>query len=80
MMEPQNRILKIKAAGGKFAQHIGEWKDARATFTEEKLEIFGRPVMEKWEEPYMKELANIVTSNGLDFGQKKTDSRVYDAN
>lgn len=64
MVDPQKRISKIKAAGGKFAKHIGEWKDAQATFTEGKLEILGRSVMEKWEEPYMKELANIVTSNG----------------
>ena len=64
MIDPANRISRIKAVGGKFAKHISEWKDARATFTEEKLEILDRPVMEKWEEPYMKELANIVTSNG----------------
>lgn len=64
MIDPQTRISKYKAAGGKFAQHIGEWKDAKATFTEDKLEILGRSVMEKWEEPYMKELANIVTFNG----------------
>jgi guanidinoacetate N-methyltransferase len=64
MFDPQTRISQIKAAGGKFAKHIDEWKDAQATFTEEKLEILGRSVMETWEEPYMKELANIVTSNG----------------
>lgn len=64
MIDPQTRISQTKAAGGKFAKHIDEWKDAKATFTEEKLEILGRSVMEKWEEPYMKELANIVTSNG----------------
>lgn len=65
MIDPQTRrISQIKASGGEFAKHIGEWKDAQATFTEEKLEILGRSVMEKWEEPYMKELANIVTSNG----------------
>ena len=58
------RISQIKASGGEFAKHIDEWKDAPTTFTEEKLEIFGRSVMEKWEEPYMKELANIVTSKG----------------
>jgi len=64
MLDPQTRISRIKASGGKFGKNIDEWKDAQATFTEEKLEIFGRRVMEKWEEPYMKELANIVTSNG----------------
>ena len=64
MIDPQTRISQIKAAGGNFAKHIGEWRDAQATFTEEKLEIFGRPIMEKWEDPYMKELANIATSNG----------------
>ena len=64
MFDPQTPISKVKAAGGKYAKHIGQWREAPATFTEEKLEIFGRPVMEKWEEPYMRELANIVTSNG----------------
>ncbi|MEG4448339.1 class I SAM-dependent methyltransferase [Microcoleus sp. N9_A3] len=64
MIDPQTRISQIKANGGEFAKHIGEWRDAPATFTEETLEIFGRPVMEKWEEPYMKELANIVGPNG----------------
>jgi t-SNARE complex subunit (syntaxin) len=64
MIDPQNRISQIKASGKKFAKHISEWKDAEATFTEEKLEILGGSVMAKWEESYMKELANIVTSNG----------------
>ncbi|MBD2525712.1 class I SAM-dependent methyltransferase [Nostoc sp. FACHB-133] len=64
MIDPQTRISQIKAAGKYLPKHIGEWRNAQATFTEEKLEIFGHPVMEKWEAPYMKELANIVTFNG----------------
>jgi guanidinoacetate N-methyltransferase len=64
MYDPHSRISKQKSTGGKFAQHVGEWKEAKATFTEDKLEIFGRQVMQKWEEPYMKELANVVTCNG----------------
>jgi guanidinoacetate N-methyltransferase len=64
MIDPQTRISQIEASGGKYAKHIGEWRDAEATFTEEKLEILGRAVMQRWEAPYMKQLANIATSNG----------------
>lgn len=39
------------------------WKDAPAVFDEHTLKIFGHPVMEDWETPYMKELANIATMN-----------------
>jgi len=41
-----------------------EWKDAPATFTEHDLKIFGQPVMEDWEDDYMRELANIASSHG----------------
>ena len=40
------------------------WKNAPAVFDEHTLKIFGHPVMEDWETPYMKELAEIATSKG----------------
>ena len=40
------------------------WKNAPATFDEHTLKIFGHPVMEDWETPYMEELAKIATSKG----------------
>lgn len=41
-----------------------KWKSAHAKFTKHKLKIFGHPVMEDWEVPYMKRLAKIATSQG----------------
>ncbi len=40
------------------------WKDAPATFDSHTLKIQGHPVMEDWETPYMKVLAEIATRNG----------------
>jgi len=40
------------------------WKQAPAVFDQHTLKIFGHPVMEDWETPYMQELAKIATSNG----------------
>lgn len=40
------------------------WRDAPALFTDDELVIQGHPVMERWEDEYMKELAVIATSNG----------------
>ncbi|MBI5037328.1 MAG: class I SAM-dependent methyltransferase [Candidatus Kerfeldbacteria bacterium] len=40
------------------------WKNAPAVFDAHTLKIFGHPVMEDWETPYMKELATIATKNG----------------
>ena len=43
-----------------------QWKTATASFSEGKnhLEICGKPVMERWEAPYMHKLASIAASNG----------------
>ena len=41
-----------------------KWQSAPPTFTEETLTICGHPVMERWEENYMSELAEIATSKG----------------
>lgn len=41
-----------------------DWKGASADFTEHDLKIFGCAVMEDWEEPYMKDLAEIACRNG----------------
>lgn len=40
------------------------WHHALAVYTEHTLEINNHPVMEDWETPYMKELAQIATQNG----------------
>ena len=45
-----------------FPQSKLEWKNASTKFTEDKLEIYGHSVMERWETPYMEKLAKIVTS------------------
>ena len=41
-----------------------DWKDAKAYFAKHDLKIFGEPVMEDWEDPYMKDLAKIAAMNG----------------
>lgn len=40
------------------------WKEARATFDEHTLKIQGHPVMEDWEDGYMKTLAHIASYRG----------------
>jgi guanidinoacetate N-methyltransferase len=40
------------------------WRDAAAQFDEHSLTVQGHPVMEDWEDGYMKELARIATQRG----------------
>ena len=40
------------------------WRTAEAERTEHSLQILGHPVMEDWEWPYMKKLAEIATRKG----------------
>ena len=47
-----------------FAQVKDSWQSAKATFTDKTLEICGHPVMESWEETYMRTLADIACLNG----------------
>ena len=47
-----------------FPKNSLDWKNASANFSDENLEILGHPIMEAWEEPYMRELAKIATQNG----------------
>jgi guanidinoacetate N-methyltransferase len=41
-----------------------DWKKANAKFSKHDLVILGEPVMEDWEDPYMKDLAKIAASKG----------------
>ncbi len=55
----RNRLIQIG-----FPEDPGEWKQGKAVFSSNKLEILGHPVMEAWEAPYMGALAKIATRNG----------------
>lgn len=41
-----------------------DWLKQKANFTEDTLLIKGYQVMQRWEVPYMKDLAEVATSNG----------------
>jgi guanidinoacetate N-methyltransferase len=45
-----------------FPKSKADWQNAPANFSRERLEIYGHPVMERWEKPYMEKLAEIATS------------------
>lgn len=47
-----------------FLKQREQWKTEDIHVNDFQLEIAGHPVMETWEEPYMKKLAEIATTNG----------------
>jgi guanidinoacetate N-methyltransferase len=47
-----------------FLKRREDWKTESICIDDFKLEIAGHPVMQQWEEPYMKRLAEIATTNG----------------
>lgn len=47
-----------------FLKQREQWKTEDIHVNDFQLEIAGHPVMESWEEPYMKKLAEIVTTKG----------------
>lgn len=47
-----------------FLKQREEWKTEDIHVNDFQLKIAGHPVMETWEEPYMKKLAEIATTNG----------------
>lgn len=47
-----------------FLSDIYAWRDEHAHITDTELVINGHPVMERWEENYMRDLADIATRNG----------------
>lgn len=41
-----------------------QWATASADLTQDSLKIFGHPVMERWETPFMEQLAKVATERG----------------
>lgn len=47
-----------------FPEKRDQWKTEKAEYRDGKLQIAGHPVMEDWEDNYMKALADVATRNG----------------
>jgi len=63
--DARNQTLNSRLKIG-FENVKKNWPQAKAVFTDNTLQICGHPVMERWEDNYMKLLADIATLNGGD--------------
>lgn len=61
--DPRNSTYITRIEIG-FSENFNNWKDAPAILSKTQLEIEGHSIMEDWERPYMKELAETVAYNG----------------
>merc|ERR1712232_1154464 len=59
--DTQRKVLGCPDYSDKMAE---TWKDSEIEIDGKELKIQGHPVMEAWEHPYMKRLAEIATSKG----------------
>lgn len=60
MIDKEQKAL----ANRKFLNQREDWKKENIFIDDLKLEIAGHTVMQRWEEPYMRRLAEIATMNG----------------
>lgn len=58
------RITHANRVRTGFFEDYTAWREAPATFAPHNLQINGHPVMEDWEDGYMKELAEIACARG----------------
>ncbi|SHF59314.1 class I SAM-dependent methyltransferase [Streptoalloteichus hindustanus] len=59
--QPRAATARTRDAIG-FPDAREEWVEATAEYGEHGLRILGHPVMERWEDPYMRDLAVVATS------------------
>ena len=60
MMNEKQKNIGYKVEG----DFIQSWQTASAELSQDSLKIFGHPVMERWETPYMEQLAMVTTGKG----------------